>query len=78
MGKIIWGMTREEIAAHIKQELQFNDLIKDPVVLMEFMNLNIKVLGKGNNLGRFNIDSRPKKSRRGSSRLSTRGRGDSD
>lgn len=57
LGKIhIWGMTREEVAAHIKQELQSNDLIKDPVVTVEFMNLNIKVLGEVNNPGRFSID----------------------
>lgn len=30
-------MTREEIAAHIKHELISQDLVKDPVVTVEFM-----------------------------------------
>lgn len=52
----VQGMTREDVAAHIKQELQSHDLIKDPVVTVEFMNLNIKVLGEVNHPGRFSID----------------------
>lgn len=49
-------MTREEVASHIKQELQSHDLVKDPVVTVEFMNLAVSVLGKVNNPGRYNID----------------------
>lgn len=52
----IEGMTREEVAAHIKQELQSHDLIKDPVVTVEFMNLSVAVMGEVNNPGRYNID----------------------
>lgn len=40
------GMTREEIAAHIKHELISQDLVKDPVVTVEFMNLTVSVLGE--------------------------------
>ncbi len=50
------GMTREEIAAYIKKELQSHDLVKDPVVTVEFMNLSINVMGEVNNPGRYNID----------------------
>lgn len=57
LGKIhIYGMTREEVAAHIKQELQSRDLVKDPVVTVEFMNLSVDVMGEVNRPGRYNID----------------------
>lgn len=57
LGKIhIQGMTREEVAAHIKQELQSHDLVKDPVVTVEFMNLTVSVMGEVNKPGRYNID----------------------
>lgn len=57
LGKIhIEGMTREEVAACIKQELQSHDLVKDPVVTVEFMNLTVSVMGEVNNPGRYNID----------------------
>lgn len=49
-------MTREEIAAHIKNELISQDLVKDPVVTVEFMNLTVSVLGEVVHPGRFNID----------------------
>ena len=45
LGRIhIQGMTREEVASHIKQELQSHDLVK------------VSVLGEVNNPGRYNID----------------------
>lgn len=50
------GMTREEIASCIKEELISKNLVKDPVVTVEFMNLTISVLGEVANPGRFNID----------------------
>lgn len=57
LGKIhIQGMTREGVAARIKQELQSHDLVKDPVVTVEFMNLTVSVMGEVNNPGRYNID----------------------
>ncbi len=52
----VQGMTREEVAAYIKKELQSHDLIKDPVVTVEFMNLSIDVMGEVNRPGRYNID----------------------
>ena len=57
LGEIhIAGMTREEVATYIKKELQSHDLIKDPVVTVEYMNLSIAVMGEVNNPGRFSID----------------------
>ena len=50
------GMKREEIAAYIKQRLMEENLVKDPVVTVEFANLSISVLGEVNNPGRFSID----------------------
>lgn len=50
------GMTREQIASFIKRELVLHDLIKDPVVTVEFLNLCINVIGEVNNPGRYNID----------------------
>lgn len=50
------GMTREEIAAHIKNELIERNLVKDPVVTVEFMNLTVSVLGEVSHPGRYNID----------------------
>lgn len=57
MGKIhVAGMKREEIADYIKNRLISENLVKDPVVTVEFMNLCVSVLGEVNNPGRFNID----------------------
>lgn len=57
LGKIyVAGMKREEIAEHIKGELIKENLVKDPVVTVEFANLCISVLGEVNNPGRFSID----------------------
>ncbi|WP_297905712.1 polysaccharide biosynthesis/export family protein [uncultured Parabacteroides sp.] len=57
LGKIrVTGMKREEIAALIKEKLVDGNLVKDPVVTVEFMNLCISVLGEVNKPGRFNID----------------------
>ncbi|WP_370795058.1 polysaccharide biosynthesis/export family protein [Bacteroides stercorirosoris] len=50
------GMTREEIASYIKKELIDRNLVKDPVVTVEFMNLTVAVLGEVAKPGRFNID----------------------
>ena len=57
LGKIyVMGKKREEIASHIKNELIRENLVKDPVVTVEFMNLCISVLGEVNTPGRFSID----------------------
>ncbi|WP_444343291.1 polysaccharide biosynthesis/export family protein [Phocaeicola sp.] len=57
LGKLyVAGMKREEIAEYIKNELIKENLVKDPVVTVEFANLCISVLGEVNNPGRFSID----------------------
>lgn len=57
LGKIkVAGMNREEIAAFIKGELLAKNLIKDPVVTVEYMNLCISVLGEVASPGRYAID----------------------
>ena len=45
-----------KIAAFIKEELLAKNLVKDPVVTVEYMNLGFSVLGEVGNPGRFNID----------------------
>lgn len=57
LGEIsVAGKTREEIAACIKHELISGDLVKDPVVTVEFLNLAVSVMGEVNKPGRYNID----------------------
>lgn len=57
VGKIyVNDMTREEIANYIKNELISRNLIKDPIVTVEFMNLTISVLGEVASPGRYDID----------------------
>lgn len=57
LGKVhVAGLKREEIAEQIKNELITKNLVKDPVVTVEFMNLCVSVMGEVNNPGRFAID----------------------
>lgn len=57
LGKIeIAGKNREEIASFIKGELLVKNLVKDPVVTVEYMNLCISVLGEVAQPGRYSID----------------------
>lgn len=57
LGKIrVEGMTREEIGRCIKDELIGQDLVKDPVVTVEFMNLTVSVMGEVAKPGRYAIE----------------------
>lgn len=57
LGKIhIGGMTRSEIAGFIKGELMGRDLVKDPTVTVEFLNVGINVLGDVRNPGRIEVN----------------------
>jgi polysaccharide export outer membrane protein len=57
LGKIhVAGMNRERIAAYGKNELVSGNLVKDPVVTVEFMNLSVAVMGEVNRPGRFAIE----------------------
>ena len=57
LGKLyIAGMKRQEVAEFIKNKLIAANLVKDPIVTVEFQNLCISVLGEVNNPGRYAID----------------------
>ena len=57
LGKVhVAGLTRSEIATKIKGELEGQNLVKDPVVTVEFLNLTVSVLGEVQRPGRFSID----------------------
>jgi len=51
----ISGLTREEVASKIRGELVSRNLVKDPVVTVEFMNLTFSVLGEVTAPGRYGI-----------------------
>ena len=57
LGEIhVAGMTRSEVAAHIRGLLVREDLVKDPVVTVEFANTGITVLGEVARPGRFEFN----------------------
>lgn len=57
VGKIfVSGQTREEVAATVKGKLLEKNLIKDPVVVVNFLNLTVSVLGEVASPGRISID----------------------
>lgn len=57
LGKVkVGGMTREQIAEYLTGQLKEKELIKDPVVTVEFINLGVSVLGEVNNPGRIKIE----------------------
>mgnify|MGYP002101355799 CR=1 FL=1 len=51
----ITGMTRSQIAALVKQRLKEENLVNDPVVTVEFMNLSFSVLGEVKTPGKYSI-----------------------
>ena len=50
------GMTRSELSGFIKGELMGRDLVKDPVVTVEFLNTGFSVLGEVKNPGRYDMN----------------------
>lgn len=50
------GQTREEVAATVKNKLLEKNYVKDPVVVVNFMNLTVSVLGEVTSPGRISID----------------------
>ena len=57
LGKLmIKGMTRSQIAAYIKNQLITRELLKDPVVTVDFLDLYFSVMGEVNAPGRFLMD----------------------
>lgn len=59
LGKLhIAGLTREQIADKIVKDLTAEDLVKDPIVIVEFANTGISIIGEVKSPGRdeFNKD----------------------
>ena len=57
LGKIkVSGKRRDEIAELIKSELTSRNLIKDPVLTVEYANLGFNVMGEVNKPGRYIFD----------------------
>lgn len=50
------GMSRMELAGYIKGELAARGLLKDAIVIVEFVNSAVSVLGEVNNPGRYVIN----------------------
>jgi len=49
------GLTREQLTEMIKQKIIEDGLIKEPIVVTEFMNFKISVLGEVRSPGTFNL-----------------------
>jgi len=49
------GKTRDELSAHIKSELMNRNLVNDPVVTVEFINLQFSVMGEVRSPGSYKI-----------------------
>jgi polysaccharide biosynthesis/export protein len=57
VGKLkVIDLTRHQLASLIKDTLMHSNLIKDPVVTVDFMNLYISVMGEVKNPGRYKIE----------------------
>lgn len=57
IGKIhVEGMTRDQLAKQIKQLLLDNKLVGDPVVIVQFTDLQVTVLGEVGRAGKVNIN----------------------
>ena len=52
----VGGMTREQVAAKIKEQLLAQSLVKDPVVTVSLSNLHYSVIGEVSRPGQFDID----------------------
>ena len=56
LGKLkVAGMTKSQISTLIKDKLMSENLVKDPVVTVDFMNLYFSVLGEVKNPGKYTI-----------------------
>lgn len=57
LGEIhIEGMNRFEVAEFIKHKLQENNLVKDPIVTVEFINTGIAIIGEISRPGRYEFN----------------------
>jgi polysaccharide export outer membrane protein len=56
LGKIaVAGHTRQEVASYLRTRLIARDLVKDPIVIVEYVNLGVVVLGEVNRPGRVDV-----------------------
>lgn len=56
LGKIaVEGHTRQEVAAYLRNRLIERELVKDPIVIVEYVNLAVVVLGEVNHPGRVEV-----------------------
>lgn len=57
IGKIhIAGLTREQVAGKVLSELTNRNLVKDPIVTVEYVNTNVAVIGEVARPGRYNFN----------------------
>lgn len=55
LGKVaVGGKTRQEVADYIRARLIERELVLDPIVIVEYVNLAVNVLGEVNRPGRIN------------------------
>lgn len=52
----IGGMKRTEVAEYVKRELLQRNLVKDPTVVVDFLNRSVNVLGEVAHPGKVSID----------------------
>lgn len=52
----IAGLTREEVSRRIEEGLRKADLVKDPIVTVEFANTGVSVLGEVSSPGRYEFN----------------------
>ena len=52
----VQGYTREELQNYLKDELVNRNLVKDPIVTVEYVNLNVTFMGAAGTVGRIPID----------------------
>lgn len=56
LGKVsVVGKTRQEVSVYLHDRLIERELIKDPIVTVEYVNLGVNVLGEVNRPGHINI-----------------------
>ena len=56
LGKVaVKGRTRQEVAEYIRLRLIERDLVRDPIVTVEYVNLSVNILGEVNRPGRIEI-----------------------
>lgn len=56
LGKVaVEGKTRQEVANYLRSRLIERDLVRDPIVTVEYVNLGVNVLGEVNHPGRIDI-----------------------